>query len=103
MSDNELLSVIIPSRNEQFLFQTTKDLLAKAKGQIEVIVVLEGYWPNPEEIVNDTRVHYIHHGVAKGLRGAINAGAAIAKGKYLMKTDGHCMFDKGFDVKLAND
>ena len=80
-----------------------EDLLAKAEGEIQVIAVLEGYWPKGHEIVNDSRVHYIHSGKVRGLRGAINAGAAVAKGKYLMKTDGHCLFDQGFDVKLAKD
>jgi hypothetical protein len=37
------------------------------------------------------------------MRAAINAGARVAQGKYLMKCDGHCLFDEGFDVKLAQD
>jgi hypothetical protein len=31
------------------------------------------------------------------MRAAINAGAAVATGKYLMKTDAHCMFGEGYD------
>ena len=41
------VSVIIPSRNERFLTKTVIDLLAKAQGDIEIIAVLEGYWPDP--------------------------------------------------------
>jgi len=96
-----MVSVAIPSRNEQFLTPTIKDLLAKARGDIEVIVALEGYWP--DEMVEDPRVHYIHSETPRGMRGAINACAAIAKGKYLLKCDAHCMFDEGFDVKLIAD
>jgi len=97
-------SVVIPARNEIFLEPTIRDLLAKAKGDIEVIPVLEGYWPPPEEMVNDDpRVHYIHSTKPRGMRGAINAGVAIARGKYLMKCDAHCSFDEGYDVKLAAD
>ena len=98
-----MISTIIPSRNEFFLKKTIEDILAKARGEVEVIAVLEGYWPEPEEIVNDTRVHYIHNGEPKGLRKAVNAGVAIARGDYVMKVDGHCLFDEGFDVKLASD
>ena len=92
-----LLSIVIPSRNEKYLKQTIKDLLSKATGDIEIIAVLDGCW---SEIVENERVHYIHFTESQGMRGAINAGVAVAKGKYIMKTDGHCMFDKGFDEKL---
>ena len=34
------------------------------------------------------------------MRNAINSAAAIAKGKYLLKTDAHCMFGEGFDEIL---
>jgi len=94
-------SVVIPARNEQFLNPTVKDILAKAGGDIEVVVVLEGYWP--DEIIEDKRVHYIHFTTPRGMRGAINAGVAISRGKYIMKCDAHCMFDEGFDVKLIAD
>ena len=44
-----MLSVIIPSRNEVFLQQTIDDVLRNAVGEIEVIAVLDGYWPEPDE------------------------------------------------------
>ena len=96
-----MLSVLIPSRNEQFLLPTIKDLLAKAKGEIEIIAVLDGCWI--EDPIIDPRVIYLHKGKPMGLREGVNSAAAIAKGKYIMKTDAHCMFDEGFDVKLAAD
>lgn len=98
-----MLSVIIPSRNEQFLYKTTLDLLKKSKGEIEIIVVLDGYWPPSEQIVNDKRVIYLHKGVPEGMRRAINGGVAIAKGEYIMKIDGHCILDDGFDLKLISN
>lgn len=97
------VSVVVPSRKEQFLSQTIQDLLDKARGEIEIIVLLEGYWPPGDEINNDPRVRYLHFTTPRGMRGAINAGAAVARGKYLMKCDAHCMFDEGYDVKLAAD
>jgi hypothetical protein len=38
-----------------------------------------------------------------GMRASINGAVTIAKGKYLMKSDAHCMFEKGFDRVLAAD
>ena len=99
---SEMVSIIIPSRNEQFLQKTIDDILAKAEGEIEVIAVLDGYQPDPS-LKKDSRVRIVHHDKPKGLRLAVNAGVAVAKGKYIMKTDAHCLFDKGFDVKLAAD
>lgn len=95
------ISVIIPSRNEKYLGQTINDLIAKAAGSIEIIVVLDGYWPNP--IIKDDKVIYIHRGLARGMRNAINSAVAISKGKYILKCDAHCMFDEGYDVKLISD
>lgn len=93
-------SILIPSRNERFLFNTVCDLLQKAQGDIEIICVLDGYWTEP---VADPRVHYIHRGQPLGMRAGINAAAAIAKGEFLLKIDAHCMVDEGFDVQLAKD
>jgi len=93
------VSVIIPARGEQFLTPTIEDLVRNARADTEVIVVLEGYWP--ERMVDEPNVHYIHHGKPKGMRGALNAGVALAKGKYVMKLDGHCMVGEGFDKILT--
>jgi glycosyltransferase involved in cell wall biosynthesis len=92
------ISVIIPSRNEVFLQNTISDLL-KNGGDIEIIAVLDGYWPNPP-LIEDKRLIQLHRGQAMGMRSAINSAAAIAKGEYLMKCDAHCMFAEGFDEVL---
>lgn len=98
-----MVSVLIPARNELFLQKTTLDLLNKARGPIEIIIVLDGYWPAPEEIVQDKRVTYLHYGAPQGMRNAINKAAQIAHGQYLLKSDAHCMYDEGFDEKLKAD
>lgn len=105
------VSVLIPSRNELFLAKTIQDILAKAKGEIEVIVNLDGYWPTETireqwttpPIIEDPRVVYIHRSVAGGMRLAINSAADIATGEFLLKSDAHCMYDEGFDEKLKAD
>lgn len=103
------VSVVIPSRNERFMARTVNDVLAKARGDLEVIVVLDGYWPKPEthgdgttHEVNweDPRVKVLHFGEAQGMRQGINGAARIATGDFLMKLDAHCMLSEGFDVAL---
>ena len=95
------VSVIIPSRNERFLQNTIIDVIRNARGDIEVIAVLDGYWPPAEELVDDPRVIYLHRAVARGMRAALNSGVAIANGAYVMKLDAHCMVGEGFDMVLA--
>ncbi len=96
-----MLSVIIPNRNSPFTTQTINDVLSKAIGEIEVIVNVDENWPEP--LVEDKRVTYIHPGVPKGMRRGINSGIALARGKYIMKTDDHCMFAPGFDKDLIDN
>lgn len=72
-----MISIIIASKKEEYLDKTVEDIRKKAQGEIEIIVVKD-----------------------KPMRTAINEGVAQAKGKYILKTDAHCMFDEGFDIKL---
>lgn len=102
MSNNKV-SVIIPARNERFLQKTVQDVLAKSKGDIEVIAVCDGYTPPKEEIVKDDRVVYLIKGESEGMKPAINDGVSISTGNFIYKLDGHCLLDEGFDVKLAAD
>lgn len=98
-----MLSIVIPSYKDPLLHKTIGSILKNAQGEIEIIAVLDGYWPNPENMVNDERVKYIHLGGNRGMRRAINAGVAVSQGEYLMRTDEHCAFGKGFDVILTKD
>lgn len=93
------LSILIPARNEEFLGRTVQDLLEHAKSNYEIIVILDGYMPNPG-LPKSERIIVIYNPVAVGQRAATNQGAKIARGKYLMKVDAHCAFDDGFDIKM---
>ena len=97
-----MISVLIPSRNEFLLKKTIETTLEASEGEIEIVAVCDGYWPDPP-IGDDDRVILIHHSEPVGQRQAVNEAAGIAKGKYILKTDGHSTFDKGFDIKLAAD
>jgi len=93
------VSVLIPSRNEQFLVPTVNDIFAKATGPIEVVAVLDGYWPDPMP-KDRPNLHFIHFGRPHGMRPGLNAAASVAQGDYFMKSDAHCMFSEGFDEVL---
>ena len=94
------VSFIIPSRNERFLPQTVSDILKNATGDFEILVVLDGY---SEKLPDDPRITVIQFGKSHGMRQAINAAAAIAKGNYYIKCDAHCAFEYGFDEILLRD
>lgn len=96
-----MLSIVIPSYKDPLLKKTIEDLLLKARGEIEIIAVLDGYWIEGKDIVDDERVTYLHLGKNRGMRGAINAGVAIAKGEYLMRVDEHQIFCEGYDTILT--
>lgn len=84
------------------LSKTIESVLKASRGEIEVIAVLDGSWDTPE-VKDDPRVTLIHHDTPIGQRAAVNEAAETARGKYILKTDGHSTFDKGFDVKLAEN
>lgn len=75
-----MVSIIIAAMKEEYLDKTIADLRDKAGGEIEIIVVKD-----------------------KPMRTAINEGVAQAKGKYILKTDAHCMFAEGFDLSLVEN
>jgi len=95
-----MLSVLIPARNEIFLARTVEDILSNIEGDTEVIVVLDGAWADPG-LPQDPRLTVVYLPEAVGQRAATNLACRIATGKYVMKCDAHCSFDKGFDVKMC--
>lgn len=90
------LSVVIPSWKDPYLQKTIDSLLENSElgDQLEVIPVLDGYW---QDLEKNPRVVPLHLGKNRGMRGAINAGVDVARGEFLMRTDEHCMFGKGYD------
>jgi|GEM_PF-1007236 len=98
----ETLTVVIPARNEEFLQKTIEQVLKGAVEPIEVIAVLDGYWPQPA-IKDDPRVVLLHYSEAIGQRQAINQAMKIARGKFMMKLDAHCGVAEGFDKVLKED
>lgn len=96
------LSILIPSRNEMFLTKTVENILENIQGNTEIIVVCDGNWPDPP-VPDNPKVTMIYHPGAIGQRAATNEAARYSRAKFIMKSDAHCSFDKGFDVKLMVD
>lgn len=97
-------SVLIPAREEPYLARTVRDVLAHARGPIEVRIGGDGWLPpagTDTAGLTDPRVHVRHWTQPVGLRNVLNALAAEATGDFLLKLDAHCAVSEGFDVTLA--
>ncbi len=102
------LSVVIPARNEKYLISTIDDIFRNARGEVEVVAVIQERKPEDWDAVvkRHQNLHTIYFAESPGMRAAINAGAgsAISRGaKYLAKFDAHCCFGEGFDEILKAD
>ncbi len=99
---DKTLTILIPSRNEEFLKNTIDDILSNIEGETEIIAVLDGQWANPP-LKQHPRLTVIYLPESIGQRATTNLACLLSKSKYVMKVDAHCSFDKGFDRKLMED
>jgi glycosyltransferase involved in cell wall biosynthesis len=90
----------MPSYNEPYLLNTINCILDNAEGDIEIFVNVDD-GQQVEFARNDSRVTFNYPNSPLGMRGGINKGLAQAQGKYIMKCDAHCVFDKGFDTIIT--
>jgi hypothetical protein len=93
------LSILIPSRSEEWLNETVKNILKQKRGKTEILVGLDGLWAEP--VIDDhpdVRIIYVSESI--GQRAMGNKLAKLSTAKYIAKTDAHVAFDEGFDVKL---
>lgn len=97
-----MISIIIPTYKEPFLQKTIDSLLENSQEEIEILTVLDGYIPD-KPLKSDLRVKVINLKENLGMRGAINAGLAKAKGKFIMKCDAHCIFGLGYDKIMTEN
>lgn len=91
------VSVIIPAHNEQeWLNRTIDNIFKTAKGEIEVIVVLNGY---EQEVDNKAKV--LKAALNIGERGAMNWAVKEATKTHILRIDAHCDFSPdGWDVMM---
>lgn len=93
------LSILIPSRNEQFLANTVEDIIKNKRGKTEVIVGLDGEWADPP-VVDHPDITILYYNQSIGQRALTNQLCRLSQAKWVMKVDAHCAFDEGFDVKI---
>ena len=93
------LSVIITSRNEEFLKRTVEGVLEAREANTNVIINLDGKWADPK-LVDHKDVIILYHNKSIGQRAGLNQAIRLSKAKYIMKLDAHCIVDKGFDKVL---
>lgn len=96
------LSILIPARSEEFLARTVDDLLEHIEGDTEIIVGLDGKWPDIG-LVDHPRVRILYVPQSIGQRALTNQLARLSRAKYVMKVDAHCAFEPGFDIKMMAD
>lgn len=97
------LSILIAARNEIYLEKTIRNILDNVGEGTEIIIVLDGYIPDPQIVTNDNRVRFVHNITSIGQRQAINQAAELSNAKYIMKLDAHCAIDKDLDIKLISN
>jgi hypothetical protein len=95
------LSILIPARSEMFVAQTVADILKNKQGKTEIIVGLDGEWAEPG-IPDHPDVRIIYVSESLGQRAMTNKLCKLSTAKYVAKSDAHCAFDEGFDVKLMD-
>lgn len=93
------LSVLIPARNEMFLRETIEDALKHKEADTEIIVALDGAWPE-SPLPRYDHVQVIYSPRVIGMRAVTNLACSLSTAKYVMKVDAHCGFDQGFDRKM---
>lgn len=97
-----MLSIIIPSYKDTYLQKTINSLLDNSGEVLEVIVIFDGYRP-VASVETDPRVKTIYLKEHKGMRAAINAGLAEARGDFIMKIDEHCIVGQNYDKIMAEN
>ena len=96
------LSVVMPDYKDPLIHKTIDSLLAQSGlgDELEIIAVSDGV-ENPLPFREDPHLRVVKLGKNRGMRGAINAGVSVSRGKYIMRTDEHCMFGDGYDNLLS--
>jgi len=98
-----MLSVIVPTKAEEYLEKTVNDLLTKAAGDIEILVGFDGEQAAPDFTDKRVRCYTLPLTDGNQMRHVVNRGVELAQGAYLMKVDAHVMMDEGYDQVLIEN
>jgi len=94
-----ILSVIIPARNEKYLQNTIDDICKNFTSNFEIIVGLDNC---DAKLKKNPKVAVYKSKKRVGMRALINKMVSLSKSRFIMKTDAHCSFSKGYDQKLID-
>ena len=112
----KILSIIIPSRCEEFLQQTIDDIFLHSElgNDMEVLVGLDGWFPKKENGTYDLelkdwaaefkfspRIKLFHNLEPIGQRAMQNKLIRYSDAKYIMKLDAHVSMSQGFDKVMV--
>jgi len=97
------LSVVMPDYKDPLIHKTIDSLLAQSGlgDELEIIAVSDGV-ENPLPFREDPHLRVVKLGKNRGMRGAINAGVAVARGEFIMRLDEHCIFGNNYDLILTS-
>lgn len=92
------ISVIIPTaeNDRENINRTVASFLDNAEGDVECIVVLNGF-----DMEVDPRAIVVRHSENMGERWAMNVGAKRGTGEFIMRIDAHCTVPHGWDKKIT--
>ena len=91
-----MISVLIPTINDQHLERTIEEVRKTADEPVEFIVVNDG--GEFELKIPDVKV--VNHPTMLGKRASVNEAALIARGSHLLILDSHCSMSKSWDTKM---
>ena len=106
MDTSPLVSVIIATRDRPTLLEDAiASILDQRYEPLELIVVDDGSGPDTAAVIeraaSDPRVDSLRHAAARGAAAARNAGAAAARGEFLLFEDDDCRSAPGRVAALA--
>lgn len=94
-----MVTVIIATINDPYLFTTIRNVKTNASEDIEILVVNDGGKSIPlASRIKGVRV--IDHEKTLGRRVSINEAARAAQGDYLFILDAHCTMSVGWDERM---
>jgi glycosyltransferase involved in cell wall biosynthesis len=105
MTDNHLISIIIPCYNaEKFIVETISSVLNQTYPNLEIIIIDDGSTDSSKskiETLKNNRVQYIHQN-NQGVSSARNNGLKIAKGSYILFLDADDLLSNDFILNRFN-
>lgn len=97
MTNNEIISVVIPVYNrEQLIGKTIKSILEQTYNNFEILIIDDNSTDGTKEAItkiNDSRIRYFKQEYNQGPSAARNRGINVSKGNYIAFLDSDDLWD----------